>query len=196
MRLLILLVTWSFEKDEVDKPPAGFEFTTTRKTPAGKWVVKQDGDNKVLAQIDTTADDGRFAMAVVSDSNYKDLVLSVRGKPMSGTLDQAVGLVWRYQDADNYYLARFNALEGNLRLYHVVKGKRVQFNGKEDLHLKTGEWRTLKIEHQGDAVKVYLDNEKMFESADKTFQGAGKIGVWVKSDSVTYFDDLTVEELK
>ena len=188
--------TWSFEKDEVDQEPAGWEFTTTLKTPAAKWRVQKDGDNRVLAQLDRNATDGRFAMAVVKDSSYKNLRLSVRGKPVSGDVDQAVGLVWRYRDADNYYLARANALERNVRLYRVVNGNRIKFAGKEDVELKTNEWITLKIEHQGTAIRVALNDKELFESQDKILTEAGKVGVWIKADSVSYFDDVTAEELK
>src|SRR6267142_1833863 len=138
MRYLIMALivplgtTWDFEKDDVDKPPAGFEFATTAKTPAGKWIVRKDGENKVLAQADTDKTGRRFALALVKDSSFKDLKLSVRGKPVSGEVDQAVGLVWRCQDADNYYVARSNALESNVRLYRVIKGNRTQFAGKDE----------------------------------------------------------------
>jgi len=197
MALIIPMgTTWSFESDEVDKPPAGFEFATTAKTPAGKWIVRKDGENKALAQTDTDKTDRRFAMAVVKDSSFKDLKLSVRAKPVSGEVDQAAGLVWRYKDPDNYYLARSNVLESNVRLYRVVNGNRTKFAGKDEVKLKAGEWHTLRVEHKGTAIKVYLGDEKLFEADDKTFPDAGKIGVWTKADSVTLFDDLAVEEMK
>lgn len=198
--MMFLLVaadaTWDFEKDEIDKPPAGFELAVTGKAPPGKWVVRKEGEGKALAQVDTDKTNGRFALAVVKDSAFKDLVLSVRGKPISGEVDQVVGLVWRYQDADNYYVARSNVLESNVRLYRVVNGKRIQFAGKDEVKLKAGEWHTLAIDHKGAAIRVSLNGEKLFEAEDKTFVDAGKIGLWTKADSVTLFDDLTVREMK
>jgi len=198
--LMALMVTggatWDFEKDEVDKEPAGFEFATTAKTPSGKWVVRKDGENKVLVQTDTDKTKSRFALALVKDSSFKDLKLSVRGKPIAGEIDQTVGLVWRCQDADNYYLARSNALESNVRLYRVIKGNRTQFAGKDEVKLKKGEWHTLGIEHKGTAIAVFLNGEKLFEGEDKAIQDGGKIGLWTKSDSMTAFDDLKAEELK
>ncbi len=188
--------SWTFEKDDVDKEPAGFEFGTTAGTPAAKWRVVKDGENRVLAQLDAQQVNKRFATAVVKESSYQDLRLSVRGKPVSGADDQAVGLVWRYQDAQNYYVARSNVLEENVRLYRVVNGNRVKFAGKEEIKLKTGEWHTLKVEHRGAAIAVFLGAEKLFEARDETFPAAGKIGVWIKADSVTHFDDLSAEALK
>lgn len=190
--LFLGIVTWNFDKDEADKEPAGFEFATTAKTPAGKWRVV----DKALAQLDTDKTDKRYALAVVKDSSYKDVRLCVHAKPISGEVDQAAGLVWRYKDADNYYVARSNVLEKNVRLYKVVNGNRTKFAGKEEVKLKAGEWHTLQVEHRGTSIAVYLNDDKLFEAEDKTFPDAGKVGVWTKADSVTWFDDLTAEELK
>jgi hypothetical protein len=196
MAPLAFATTWSFDTDDVDKEPAGFEFTTTAKSPAGKWRVVQDGDAKVLAQLDADKTDRRFAMAVAKEPSLADVKLSVRAKPVSGEVDQAAGLVWRYQDADNYYVARSNVLESNVRLYRVVNGNRIKFAGKEEIKLKAGEWHTLRVEHRGATIKVWLGDELVIEAGDKTFEKAGRVGVWTKADSVTHFDDLTVEELK
>lgn len=190
-------VTWSFEKDEVGGAPAGFEFATTAKTPAGKWVVESDGGNKVLAQVDKDSTNARYAMAVAKDASFKDLALSVRGKPVSGDIDQAVGLVWRWKDADNYYVARTNVLESNVRLYFVKDGKRSKpLASKEDVDFKPGAWQALKVEHRGESIKVWVDGALCLEAKDGTFSEAGRVGVWIKADSVTRFDDLAAEELK
>jgi hypothetical protein len=202
MRWLALLpllsapATWSFDKDELDREPAGFEFASSAETPAGTWRVVKDGENRVLAQLDAQKVNKRFATAVVKESSYKDVRASVRGKPVSGKEDQAVGLVWRWQDARNYYVVRSNVLEENVRLYRVVNGNRIKFAGKEDVKLKTGAWHTLAVEHRGSDIAVYLGDRKLFEATDETFTGAGRVGVWIKADSVTYFDDLSAEELK
>ncbi len=201
MRWLLTLslltgTAWNFDSDELDKPPAGFEFASAAKTPAGSWVVKKDGDAKVLAQVDTDKTDGRYAMAVAKDGSFKDVRLSVRGKPVSGTVDQVVGLVWRYKDSENYYVARSNVLEKNVRLYRVVDGKRIKFASKDEFEVKLGEWHTLKIEHQGKSIRVFVGDQKLIEAEDDTFKDAGRVGVWIKADSVTYFDDLTAEEFK
>jgi len=202
MRLIVLMLlgvgstTWDFEKDEVDKPPSAFEFAVTGKVPPGKWIVRKVGENVVLAQVDADKTRGRFAMAVVKGSSFKDLSLSVKGRPVSGEVDQAVGLVWRYKDADNYYVARSNVLESNVRLYRVTAGTRLQLASKDDVKLKAGEWHTLAVEHRGTDIRVLLNGEKLLEAKDGTFPEAGKVGVWTKADAVTEFDDLTAEELK
>ncbi len=144
----------------------------------------------MLAQVDADTTDYRFPVAVANEPSLRDVKLSVRCKPVSGTVDQACGLVFRYRDQDNYYITRANALEDNVRLYHVVKGDRRQFagwNGK----VSSGAWHSLRVDAKGDRFEVYWDDKKVIDAHDGTLTDAGKVGLWTKADSVTYFDDLT-----
>ena len=186
---------WSFNQDELGKPPAGFEFAVTAKKQPGKWVVIKDGSNRVLAQLDRDKTDRRFAMALVKDATYKDLRLSVKAKPVAGDVEMVAGLVWRYQDADNYYVARFN--DDSVRVDRVVKGERHLLPAREiRVTLEPKKWHTLIVEHRGETIKVSVGGKTVFEGKDRTYTEAGRIGVWIKADSLTHFDDLTVEPLK
>jgi len=145
----------------------------------------------VLAQTDADTTDYRFPVAVADEPQLRDMRLSTRCKPVSGQGDQACGLVFRFRDADNYYLTRANALEDNVRIYHVVRGDRREFagwNGK----VSSGVWHSLRVDAKGDHFEVHFDDQKIIDVHDNTFSDAGKVGVWTKADSVTYFDDLTV----
>lgn len=133
-------------------------------------------------------------MAVANEPILRDLRLSVRCKPVSGQVDQAAGLVYRYQDENNYYVTRTNALEDNVRLYKVVNGRRQQFAGWNG-RVATGVWHELRAEAKSDHFEVYWDGQKIIDAHDKTFLEAGKVGVWTKADSVTEFDDLKVEPI-
>src|SRR4051812_44029627 len=121
-----------FEADAVGAAPKGFELGLTGEGKPGVWVVIARDDapsgKKVLAQTDADRTDYRFPVAFTGPA-MKDLRLSVRCKPVSGSGDQACGLIFRVKDANNYYVARANALEDNVRLYHVTAGKRRQFGG-------------------------------------------------------------------
>jgi hypothetical protein len=188
--------TWSFDTEKADATPASFAFGRTGEGAAGKWVVKAVKDapsgGNVLAQVDADKTDFRFPVAVADKPVLADLALSVKCMPVSGKVDQACGLVFRYQDADNYYVTRANALEGNVRFYHVKKGKRQQlasWSGK----IASGAWHDYKVEVKGDRTVIAFDGQQVIDVKDKTFAQAGKIGLWTKADSVTYFDDLTVE---
>ena len=105
------------------------------------------------------------------------------------------GLVWRYKDPDNYYVARWNT--DSIRVDRVVKGERELMPPREiKIQLAANTWHTLTVEHRGEDIKVFVAKEKVFEGKDKTYSDAGRIGLWIKADSLTYFDDLTAEELK
>jgi hypothetical protein len=192
--------TFDFEQDAVGQPPKGFLFAHTAKTGApGRWVVQQDGGAKCLAQTDADRTRSRFPMAVVTDVSAADVDLSVRFKPISGRVDQAAGLVWRYQDENNYYIARANALEGNVVTYKVQHGTRTDLPLKGEgrtygkkADVPSQQWGTLRIVANGPRIEVYLNSDKLYEVEDTTFTTAGKVGVWTKADSITCFDDLTV----
>ena len=103
-------------------------------------------------------------------------------------------MVWRYRDGDNYYVARFN--DNSVRVDRVVKGERKLLTANEiPAKIDVAKWQTLVVEHRGEAIKVTVGGKTVFEGKDGTYSGPGKIGVWVKADSVTHFDDLTVEAL-
>ncbi len=191
--------TWDFQGDKVDEAPAGFSFGKTGQGRPGKWVVRVDptapaGDH-VLAQVDTDDTDYRFPVAVADAPVLKDLRLDVRCKQVSGKTDEACGLVFRYQDENNYYVTRANALEDNVRLYHVVNGRRRQFAGW-DGKVAAQTWHSLAIEARGDRFQVFFDGKPVIDTKDDTFKDAGKLGVWTKADSVTYFDALSVKPLQ
>ena len=192
--------TVDFSQDTVDHPPKGFEFGHTAGVGRpGNWVVQTDGSNKVLAQTDADSTRSRFPVAVLSDLTATDVDLSVRFKPIAGRVDQAAGLVWRYQNQDNYYIVRANALEDNVVLYKVEGGKRTDLPLKGEgrtygkkTNVPAGQWSTLRVVANGPVFEVYFNGSKLYEVEDTTFGKPGKVGVWTKADSVTQFDDLTV----
>jgi hypothetical protein len=189
---------WTFDADRVDAAPTGFSFGRTGDGPPGRWVVKAATDapsgSNVLAQTDTDATDMRFPVAVADGPSLRDVRLSVRCKPISGKVDQACGLVFRYKDENNYYVTRANVLEGNVRLYHVKDGRRKQFANWSG-EVKGNAWHELRVDARGEHLEVYFNGAKIIDANDKTFPDAGKVGAWTKADSVTYFDDLSATSL-
>ena len=189
---------WDFENNPVDQSPAGFSFGRTGSGRVGRWLVKTDkgapsGAN-VLAQTDTDTTSYRFPVAVADSTLLRDARVSVRCKPVSGKVDQACGLVFRYLDENNYYVVRANALENNVRLYFVKDGKRQQFAGW-DGPVGNRVWHSLRVEARNDRFEIYWNDKRAIDARDHTFTESGRVGVWTKADSVTYFDDLTVESL-
>lgn len=173
---------WNFDSDAVGRTPAGFT------AAAGTWNVAADGTGRVLEQS-AASEDSVFNVVLVDDTNYADVDLSVRLKGVAGKVDQGGGVVWRARDARNYYVARFNPLEDNFRVYKVVAGKRTQMQTAKVPGDK--EWHTLKITMRGSRIECFLDEKSYFAAEDNTFPSPGKIGLWCKADARTYFDDLT-----
>ena len=187
---------WDFESGSVGQPPSGFSFGRTGGGRTGRWLIKAEKDAPsgahVLAQLDTDSTSYRFPIAVAEELLLRDFRLAVRCKPISGKVDRACGVVFRYRDENNYYVVRANALENNVRLYYVRNGDRHQFadwNGPVSSRI----WHELRVSANGDLFEISWNGKKVVEAHDKTFSEPGKIGLWTKADSVTYFDDLTVE---
>jgi hypothetical protein len=185
-----------FSKDDAGKLPAGWKAEKTGKGEGSVWKVVADktapsGKGYVLAQT-AAGPSALFNLCVATDHDYTDVDVTVSFKAVEGKKDQGGGIVWRYQDADNYYIARMNPLEDNYRVYKVVAGKRMQMETKEDLKVPAGEWHTLRITMTGNQIDCYLDGKKYLQAKDNTFSRAGKIGLWSKADAQTYFDNLKV----
>jgi 3-keto-disaccharide hydrolase len=188
-------LVYNFDQDAAGVIPPGFHGALTGQGSDSKWAVTADGSApsppNVLAQLSQDRTDYRFPLAIADDASFENLDLSVKFKAVSGDIDRAAGLVFRLKDANNYYIVRANALEDNYRLYRVVAGKRQQFAGA-NVRVTSGEWHELRVECVGNRIVCYFDGDKKIESSDDTFKQAGKIGLWTKADSVTYFDDLHV----
>lgn len=197
----------TFEADRIGAPPTSFTAALTGEGRQGVWQVQQALDapsgQRVLVQTDADRTNYRFPVLVYDGLSAKDVDVSVRFKAISGRVDQAAGLVWRFRDPNNYYVVRANALEDNVVLYKVENGKRIDLPVKglgDDTYgveadvPDTG-WGTLRVTARGPLFEVYLGDRKLFEVEDATFQEAGKVGLWTKADSVTQFDDLAIANL-
>jgi hypothetical protein len=187
---------FDFEKSQVGSAPPGFSAGLTGKGPPPAWKIVEDptapAGSRVVAETSEDRTDTRFPLLILDGFEAKDVQVTVAFKPVSGRVDQAAGLAVRMRDGDNYYIARANALEGNVRLYKVVGGKRSQFGGK-DVQIAPAQWQTLGLGVQGDRLEVRLNGNVLFEAHDRTFEDAGRVGLWTKADSLTHFDDLRVE---
>ncbi len=193
-RQTVPAVIWHFDSLAPGRPPAGFVFGRTGGGRVGRWIVQSAPDApsppNVLAQVDSDRTDYRFPVAAAPSPAFTDGSVSVRCKPVSGRVDRACGVVFRYQDENNYYLSRANALEDNVRFYYVKNGRRIQlanWTGK----VTSGVWHELRVDFQADHAEVYWDGTKRIDVHDHTFSGPGRVGVWTKADSYTLFDDLT-----
>ena len=197
--------TWNFDKAKVQQLLPGWLSEHTGQGSQGNWKVVADATApsrpNVLAQLSDDSTNYRFPLGIVEKTHYKDVVLTVRFKTISGAKDQGAGLVWRFRDANNYYVVRANALENNVVLYKVQDGKRISLAPKgtpgKTYGVKTrvsgNTWNKLGVEIKGNLFTVSFNDQKLFQVEDSTFTEAGKIGLWTKADSVIHFDDLTAD---
>jgi hypothetical protein len=121
-----------------------------------------------------------------------DGFVETRFVPISGREDQAGGVVWRWKDGDNYYVARANALENNVSLYYTARGIRKTLK-YVDAPVPAGQWHTLRVEFAGTRISVSLDGKRLIDFTDDHIAGAGRVGVWTKADSVTAFSEFAYQ---
>ena len=188
--------TWHFDEDRPEQLPPKFAIGTFFDgRPAGDWKVvttpKALSPPNVFAQLREKGAD--YNVVLIEETTTMDLDLSVAFLPISGKADMGGGLIWRAKDDRNYYLIRANPLEQNIRLYHVVKGIRKMLgNYDEIIDIKT--WHRLHVVNQGCRIQIVYDEKPIFDLCDETFK-EGRIGLWTKSDAVTYFDELRLQFL-
>ncbi len=188
---------WTFDNVEAGKLPAGWKAEgTNQRGPVATWAVKADADApskpNVLALTDTKEGwGGTFNLLWTDRVTFWDGVIEVKVKAEAGDDDRGGGPIWRMQDKDNYYVARWNPLEDNFRLYYVKDGARKTLESAR-VRTDASKWHTLRIEHKGNEIRCYFDGEALLQAQDKTFPAAGGVGLWTKADAVTAFDDLRV----
>ncbi|MCH7701326.1 MAG: DUF1080 domain-containing protein [Planctomycetes bacterium] len=190
---------WNFDQDQAGKMPTGWSVRQTNPSKASAtWQVMVDphapGKNKILALTRTRNHGSTFNLAVAEHTSFKDLDLTVKVRAVDGEEDQGGGPIWRCTDENNYYICRFNPLEGNYRLYVVEEGRRTQLKSSK-VKTRPNQWYTVRVTMTADRITCYLDGKKMLETENDTFSALGMVGLWTKADAVTSFDDFQVRQL-
>jgi hypothetical protein len=180
--------TIDFDGAKTGESPVGWTCTKTG-SGAPNWAVVADDNAPSKPNVLKQSGEATYPVALKDDTSLKDGFVEVKFKPVSGKEDQAGGVIWRAKDADNYYIARANALEDNVTIYHTIKGRRVSFKNV-NTKVASGVWHTLRVDFAGNKFTVAFDGRKVIDASDDSFSEAGKVGVWTKADSVTLFDDF------
>lgn len=197
---------FDFDGDAVGSIPGGFTAVHSGRGEPGDWQIVEAPDapsgRRAVAQLGADSTGNRFPLLVLDELAARDVELEVLGKPISGRKDQAIGLIWRFQDADNYYILRANALEDNVVLYKMEDGKRSDLDLKGrgrtyglDIEVPFQAWSRLGVRVRGNLFTASLDGQELFQVEDDTFTDRGQVGLWTKADSVTWFDDFAVRVL-
>lgn len=177
-----------FDQTPIGSLPAGW---ISGSTGGGnpKWSVEADASAPSRPRVLKQSGSGTYPWAVNREVRLEDGYVEVKFKPIAGRRDQAGGVVWRWKDGDNYYVARGNALENNVSLYHTTGGTRKTIK-YVDAPVPTAVWHALRVEFSGTRIRVLLDGKLCIELDNRNISGPGAVGVWTKADSVTAFDDF------
>jgi hypothetical protein len=174
--------------------PTDFEFARTGQGEPAQWTVTSDTSAAVglaIEQTSTDRTDYRFPLAIYQSVVASNVDVTIRFKPVAGKVDQAGGIAVRLSDPDNYYVARANAVEDNVRFYRVVKGQRVQIEGA-NTKVTANEWHQLGLRAEGPRFNITFDGKQLVTATDRTIANAGKVALWTKADSVTRFDGIEI----
>jgi hypothetical protein len=181
--------TLGFDSDTVGQPSTGWTCGTTGKG-SQRWVVEANTSAPTLPNVLKHEDSATFAWCVRSGAAPENGVVQVKFKPVSGKEDQAGGVVWRWKNSNNYYIARANALEGNVSLYYMSNGTRRTIK-YVSAPVAPDSWHTLQVTYKSSLIRVALNGRTYIETNDDHITGAGRVGVWTKAGSITLFDDFT-----
>ena len=194
---MTMQVDYDFEKTKTGGLPEGWKADATHpsKKP-GNWQVVEDtvvpSGHKVLSLTNVGENRGStFNLCYTKEIPFTNGEIAVKFKANTGRIDEGGGIMWRVQDGDNYYVARFNPLEDNFRFYSVKNGVRRQI-ASADVKLSKG-WHEMKIIQKENRFEGYLDGKKLLEATDDTFTKSGGVGLWTKADAATSFDDFHVK---
>jgi hypothetical protein len=181
--------TINFDRDSPGSLPMAWEQGVTGRG-AAKWTVEQDESAPSKPNVLRQSGVGAFPWAVRRGSSIKDGFVEVRFRALAGKEDQAGGVVWRWKDGENYYVARANALENNVSLYYTQAGKRITIK-YVDAPVPPKVWHSLRVEFSARRISVALNGKTYIDLQDDHIKGAGAVGLWTKADSVTTFDDFS-----
>ena len=180
---------FSFDSDSAGSLPLGWSAGVTGGG-SHRWAVRPDESAPSPPNVMQQSGTGAFPWLVRSGTLIEDGFVEVKFKALAGKEDQAGGVVWRWKDGDNYYVARANALENNVSLYYTLNGRRTTLK-YVDAPVPAKTWHTLRVEFAGRNIAVSLNGKRYIEMDDGRIAGAGAVGMWTKADSVTAFDDFS-----
>ncbi len=184
----VMAETVNFDTYSPGALPAGWVCGVTG-SGASRWTVVPDADAPSEGHVVRQSGVGDYPFCALKAASLTDGYVEVKFKALSGRRDQAGGVMWRWTDGDNYYIARANALENNVSLYYTTNGRRNTIKYM-DAPVAKNTWHTLRVDFTGSSIKVALNGKTYIDVHDNRIKGAGAVGMWTKADSVTAFDDF------
>ena len=189
----------NFDENKPGSLPEGWKIDATHPgKQLAQWEVTQDNTAPSqpnllsLTQTNNSSDDV-FNLYWTRQILFKNGSLEVKMKANSGDADQGGGLIWRVQDADNYYIARYNPLERNFRVYFVKDSYRKML-ASINADIPSHEWFVMTVIHQRNEITCLLNGQELLHVKDETFPNEGGVGFWTKADAASSFDDFVVRK--
>ena len=186
----------NFDSDALGRIPPGWSVEAAGSGLQPRWEVRRDltapTQPYVLAHLPDVPGTALSPLAIFERLNLRDGDVSVRVKAVAGREDETGGLVWRYRDPGNYYLALASALSHKVAVFRVQNGRRIPICGPVPHDIEPNAWNILKVAVRGSRFQIYVNHRRVLEARDNTFPGPGKVGLWTMDDAVTYFDDFRV----
>ena len=182
-----------FVQDGIGTPPANFDFSQTGGGPPGQWTVVRDAtavQGAAIEQFSRETKDGRLPLAIYRPASLKNVVAAVRFKILEGRM-QTAGIAVRVANADTYYVAVANALEGRVDLFRFINGRRTRIAGV-DAEVARTRWQTLQIVANENRFTVSLDGTRLFSAWDDGFMKDGHVALWTEEDNATRFDEIVI----
>jgi hypothetical protein len=187
------VVQRNFEDDKIGAPPAGFVTAYGRDATGDGWTVRRESSGKALVYQGRPSPPDGFAVAILSGVQYHDVQVSVRLKATGGS--RSAGVVWKYQDPLNHYVALLDLTKQELVIYRVSSGNRIRLRREDDLVVDPDAWHSLKIFREDGEIRVYLGGIRVFSEVDRHGRGSpASVGVWSAGDTTVMFDDFRVED--
>jgi hypothetical protein len=185
----------NFDNGSIGKIPPGWMSVAARGR-ACQWEIRRDTSAPtqpyVLAQVSNDPAPDHVPLAILTNMSLRDGEVSVRIKPVSGREIKGGGLVWRFRDENNYYLARASSVEKNVAVYKVQNGQRIPLLAMARHEIPANDWSILKVALRGSRFQVYLDHRRILQGWDNSYTGFGQVGLCTLADSIAYFDDFRV----
>jgi hypothetical protein len=203
---------WGFGADSVNfdsvppgTPPPNWTFVS-RPNNRVRWDVEHDltapSRGNVLKKVTPGSSDSDNPSAIYDKDICRDGDISVKFRIDNGVRVKTAGIVWRYQDANNYYLLHFSVDEKNIVLFRVQNGryqtipvtgdKPKQFGIPHDIRAR--QWYVAKVIFRGSQIRVLFGNRRLFEAQDNEITQAGRIGLWTRGRTTASFDDFRIDK--
>lgn len=195
---------FDFSTMVVDQPPTNcFSIVAGQGLP-GNWRVIMDdfplilqpligeknatSKKAVVAQLAPEFTDKHYPMLLLGHEVYWDFSFTTKFKIAGGSLDQMAGIAFRIQDEKNFYVFRASATDHNVRFYTVKDGEILKLFGP-NVPMTTNTWHELTVECKDTMIHCFLDGKEAIPPLTDTSFSNGKIALWTKTDSISYFTD-------